>query len=1087
MRADTMVTTPPRARSRQSGQTLVVAVILLGVLVSLGFAFAAVLSGNIRSADTSSKRTLAGDLARAGAEYAHYQLRFSALGADWRPTPTALDVDAQGFTRDPDAAYLRPADPLAFPDRGGNPVPGLVDLGGPDGLGPYSRVFFERGRALVRVRYAPSEFDSFANPTGNLRRPGQARGYLSVEVVGRPGALRTDRREDPTLRLGQRVQVAGYASLADKTRELGRIKQADAQLTDSRSLLAFASIGIVETARFVTNKDRVSRPAEIGFPAASASTGARNPFDEVGLGVTYGDVAGQVQPVAGTLLWGQAFPDGTPGAPNWERTPGGGSLHSNADLKVFGQNDIVLNAFVNEGWSVAGSIAPGNSGARLRVIRSVYRPANSTWGSAWSDSVGSNASTFQNPLVVAGDPPANGYPLDSGAARFTTLGGVLRDGRQDADVDGFSRGAARKEPPSIIETDPQNGLNRYLVLTRDSGALVNGRNSGRFGYGSGVYVDSPERGNSNSEDERQIAGAVRSLPTDWLNPNNAQTEGWRGPFYIPRAPTVRLLPDGFEIVRDTRSRVPFWRRPDGGPTTETRARFRVRSVGYPTAADARRPMVIDSITQPALVGRPGASLTDQDFRLAGRLFNGVLLFEGDVRVRGVIPTDQQITLASFGTVYVDGSVTKGVVDETGTVLQRPSRSMAMLMARDYVTLNTTLFFGPAPGERVDEKDANAAPDTANPFELRIDNPDIVLETAFLLDPLSGNPLNPSSWQPYARTYTEAGGGGSIPTRLLLTSAADDNGPGFVSVDALSGRYLGGGDWATLLVPRTIDFGATQVVFNAASPFFPNGTTVPVYGLGNPALNAFPKFENVGLPLVDASFTFNGRNLVSNNPDIGPIALGVQDPTFLRVRMNAVGQVPMKNYLASRVAVAPHDVRIEASLFAEDGSFFVIPGHWTNLKSDDTRQAWLDRTTAGSPYRGLNDDEARQRRFELYGHSPEVPFYGEPLAVRVSLFGAVSENMPAPISAQAEWLKKWGWMPRLIGASGRRIPAQHTSGLDLSANPTVPNLTLVYDPVLASSSADGRTPLRTDEFGRALPPMPRLPVSPTLAYFGEVNP
>jgi hypothetical protein len=31
------------------------------------------------------------------------------------------------------------------------------------------------------------------------------------------------------------------------------------------------------------------------------------------------------------------------------------------------------------------------------------------------------------------------------------------------------------------------------------------------------------------------------------------------------------------------------------------------------------------------------------------------------------------------------------------------------------------------------------------------------------------------------------------------------------------------------------------------------------------------------------------------------------------------------------------------------------------------------------------------------------------------------------------------------------------------------------------------PVRVDENGWVLPPMPRLPVSPTLAYFGEVNP
>jgi hypothetical protein len=142
----------------------------------------------------------------------------------------------------------------------------------------------------------------------------------------------------------------------------------------------------------------------------------------------------------------------------------------------------------------------------------------------------------------------------------------------------------------------------------------------------------------------------------------------------------------------------------------------------------------------------------------------------------------------------------------------------------------------------------------------------------------------------------------------------------------------------------------------------------------------------------------------------------------------------------------------------------------------------------------------------------MPFYGEPLDVKIQIFGAVTENMPPPIGQQAEWLKKWGWIPRYHGATGELIPQQHTSGLDVTPGGAnvmyVPNITITYDPALATGRNEGfvgvagpavdiNTMIRyqgvdvngdgSNDVFYALPPLPRLPVSPTLAYFGEVNP
>jgi Tfp pilus assembly protein PilX len=74
--------------SREQGQTLVIAVIILGILLILGTAFAGIVSRNITEAGRAAQRTVGTDLAEAGARLAHTQLLNSELGADWRPALT---------------------------------------------------------------------------------------------------------------------------------------------------------------------------------------------------------------------------------------------------------------------------------------------------------------------------------------------------------------------------------------------------------------------------------------------------------------------------------------------------------------------------------------------------------------------------------------------------------------------------------------------------------------------------------------------------------------------------------------------------------------------------------------------------------------------------------------------------------------------------------------------------------------------------------------------------------------------------------------------------------------------------------------
>lgn len=1081
MKARTKVANPT---GKRKAQALVIAILVLGVLLILGIAFAAIVSRSINQTGVSARRTLASDLAGAGIKYAHSQLLHSASGADWRPEATPPTGIAGGLTKDPDALYLREG--TGFPveiDPVGRPGFTVTDLGGPDYLGAYSRIGFDKGRALVRVRYAPNAYDQFSAATGALRQTGKARGYTVIESVGRAGALDDQGRVDPSRLLATAVQVSGFADGNDLRNKLGGIKAADANVPDSRVMIGFASVGMLETPVYITDIYKTNRPAEIGFPTA----GAGGLFtDNTGVGNTYEGV----EVATGRLLGANA--SGAANIPvsnaQWDQLPGAGGLYSNTAIEVHGAVTAFVNTGLGESWIVNGGVRPANSSSSLTF--QAFDLDASTATPQWRAWAVANGNPFNSPVAF------NAAQLNSDNPQFNTGGGLLQDGRSGEDTNGYNRQTKRKEAPSITATDPQSGLNRYLELTQRTGvANPNGTFSGEFGHGEGVYVDSNERGNRRGSDQARGFDPQKSLPNDWLNPNNAASQGWQGPYYIPNAPHVRFLPDGFEIRRDTRSASAFWQDPTGASTGNTYCRFWVRRV-------AGENYIADSVANPGFDPTVPANFVNQ-----GRIFNGVLMFAGDVRVRGVIPTDQQISVVSMGTVYVEGSLTKGIVDPwSGALLTRPSASVIALLAKDYVTVNTTMFFGPKAGESPRPKSTNPLPNTPNPIELDAST-EITLNTEFLLNPV-GN--DPSAWVPFASGYVSADGTGPLASQVILAVSADDNGPSFLGMDVTANTYnlasaTGAYLWQTQLLGQTVN-GA------AATYPLPTPLTIPEYGLTDPTVNAYPKFESWAMPVFDPAAGWNPYTAVERRLRAVPLNstgvydLAMQDTTDFHLRLNPIGSQPSKNVLVARSAVTPADVRIEAVMYAQNGSFFVIPGQWFNTNPDDLRSSFEQNYTPGNAADDLNTAAldyggganlllAQQRRYERFGNSPETPFYAEPLAVRITISGSIAENMPAPMSMQSEWLKKWGWMPRRLGGTGRALPAQHVPGGILAAGQlTVPNLNLAFDPVLTTAAVPANsTPtspllaVRTTADGRLLPPAPRLPVSPTLAYFGDINP
>ncbi len=1014
--------------SRQSGQTLVAAMIILGVLLIVGFVFLGIVNRNILQSGRARQRSIANDLAEAGIRYMHAQMLYSASGADWRGFPTP-PIGA----RDPDYDFL-------LPDPDANPLNG--DQGGPDGLGAYSRVNQGAGRFLVRARYAPSDAFLFSTaPNGPLRQPGRAKSYLILEALGRVGQVNA---QDPT-------------TLVNNYRR------------ESRKLIAFASIGMIESAMYITNKDRVSRPADIGIP---------NP-----LGAMY-----EGNPVNVPMELGSALPMfnfGNPPTPSPGPVPFGGSLYSNAPVVVHGRMIANLNAPLGESWLVNGPIVGADPTSSLTLNRSAF-------AGVWT------TTTY---VLQNGTAPS----LDSRSVNFSTLFGAIRDEEQGIDLDGYWRAVGRKEAPSMLVAHPESGVNRYYTLTRDSGVFLNSGNSGRFGHGKGVYVNNfADRQIRSDESGRMDVGSAESLLFDWFNPNNGQANsGWIGPYYVPRGAYLLMDPGGWSILRDSRStgQERTWKNPNGTDTGSMGIRYRV---GRATNGSIH---VLNNYTSPAV--NINGNLTPADFDL-GQPFNGVLYFEGNVRMRGTIPTDVQLTVVSGATIYVEGSILKGILRTNVTDpggppspsqrITRPTRSMAMLMAKDYVAVNPSMFFGPSPIQDVFEVNESASPVSWNPIEIATGGGTFTFRTEMLFDPTSGAGItNPSSWQPYSLQYAEFGTpANTLNSRLLLSHTAADSGAGslsFVSLDVNFG--LPSSNYFFQMAPP-----------NSAAPFFatPYGA---IYGLGGETWQIYPKFESTAFSLIDPTNAVpdpNGLSVRANNPaTFGDFRVLIGEANDLMIRTAQVGPTQPQPYRLARTAVVPDDVRIEAAVYAEQGSFVIIPGHWMNPNPNDTRDAFNARVIAlqAPPFSLTQADAVRQawqERIESFGAGPDTPFYGEPMDVRVQIFGSVSQNMPLPMSYQADWLRKWGWIPRQLGAQFRisgsnanpsLIPQAHVpAGYDITnAGPDryVPNLIVSYDPALATASENGfgSDYLRRDRFGRPLAPMPSLPVSPSLVYFGEV--
>ena len=705
-----------------------------------------------------------------------------------------------------------------------------------------------------------------------------------------------------------------------------------------------------------------------------------------------------------------------------------------------------------QGWYRGGPIRVNGNlvwyGKSIEVILRGVHPADESGSPVATDLIPLDGVEVSGEIGVA-DPdsqvlltrivpqPAGGYTvldttpltlLPSSDPNFTTAGGFYRDGSDRTDVAKAPRGVRRIEPPAIDTLDATKSVSRYLLLTLYSGERVRTQSAGgrwgwtniaEWGWGRGVYIGNK----ADRQDESETLVGGYTLRADWLKPNNPMSPWWKGPYYIPPGVVITLHPDDTDGDRQ----------PDF-TITRTDTLSRGRKFVWRDAWGRERPEWGSTVTMPYPDPNKGRVIYDRDrfgninWNVKKTLDgNGVIYAEGNIRIRGMLPPGMQLTVVSNETIYIEGNLLK-YRDPTKPIDPSPNRldpwrgadntCALALLARENICVNTTQFFSPLNSispENVGSDARNGLP----PFHLIVsDSPDSRFRCAFDFGPWESEVAAsaPSAWGLYLR---HAGQSGPTYINAWLNSS-----------------------------PTVPDFGLLYLNWNT-TPDLPRH----VWGVGDPRFNP-PGWG------TDTSFVGDVFNLDTNphnawlRPEPGIInllQLALDETTYTR-----------HNYLMGGLALQPMDIRIEAVLYAQEGSFFVIPGNWFNPDPNDTRQAFLD----GNPRpAGVQD--------------PRFPFFGEPLDIRIIIDGAVSENMPAAASDVEEWMSKWG-----------SIPADYGSSKQPTAHPGE-GLTILYDDHVGwplsdlRVTAQPRTPIRKDKYGRTLPFAPRLPVCRGLLYFGDV--
>ncbi len=901
---------------------------------------------------------------------------------------SGIDYANAMLTASEDGADFRPR-----PDNNGvanvpNPDSGVVPVAAANW--EYQRENypdFEWTRAYWPQEYFPAGYSPGA---GEIGCAGPSGGYTTFKTGQGRFLLRISYTPDPDDPMSKyiRIDSVGRWGQGIETLASGEVDPTTMKGSSDRvrkELTAFKPIGITESTIFITNKDNRTNDFPLGVPGFITTYGRASDSN-------YGWRSGSIMVNGNVKIFGIAS-----------------STHTADDASVFvymrGVRQADGTILPIDKFLIAGDLVFDDDRA------TAGDPVTQAWLqvlTAGGAPDGGPAELYQSNKRFPGDPD------------FTTRGSFIRDGSGATDNDLQARNVKRVDPPIIDQADLTNTTLRYRILTINSGEQVrvgtNWVNLGGEGWGRGVYVDNFR----DVQDESETLFGGYTLRSDWLNPNALMSPYWKGPFYIPPGVSIRLNPgdsdgDGQADFTITRTDGQVWYDASGNPRPDWGATCRMP---YP---DARNGRILT-----AAVGGTGK-------RISG---NGVIYAEGNIRIRGMLPPNMQLTIVSNENIYIEGNILKHRVDNGGQTdpwRGADERCGLALLARKNVVVNTTAFFAPVDSVSPDQIGSDAQ-NGEPPYHVIVNNdPDSRFRLGFEFGPFESD------------TWWQSTPGAEPNAYQLLLRHGGQFGASYIN------------SWLNPGTDAVPGFGMLSLNIAPYPIQVANGLPPYVWGVGDEAFNP----AGWGL---DSAFAGNMFDITpaAGNQINSSLSTVPGYPNMFQVSLDH-SYYTRANYLLGGMAVQPMDIRIEAVIYAQEGSFFVIPGSWFNPNPSD-----------GAP----DNDSDRPTATRPDGVNGEFPFFGDALDIRVLIDGAVSENMPAVVSDQAAWMEKWGRIPPTYGSSGR--PTAHPGE----------GLTFLYDdhagwPLTNMRNGGTRRPIRTDEFGRALPMAPRLPVSRTLIYSGDL--
>lgn len=638
-----------------------------------------------------------------------------------------------------------------------------------------------------------------------------------------------------------------------------------------------------------------------------------------------------------------------------------GGLRSNVDLNWLGDTQIFLRPHEGDTVTVAGlvnHVAVGNNApARVEV-----RMFDNTGSNLLMPAVfeGPSETTAFNPLVN------NDTGRVHYADNYWFTDPLVNQGRAIRYL----------EPPQIDSVDPGTSENRYRRMTRDSGpwrrVTINNDqqtvNLGWYGFGQGIYVD--------NFTDLQYESDRDTVVDEWLRrgTGDVANTGWVGGFYTPSVRESGTVHPVLEMEL----------RPDGILMTRADRDTRGRNFG-------------DDKFKTRIFYAPDPKTGVLEAHGPSYLFpypqNGVIFTEGSVRIKGMIgrekgPNDPagaasilpvQLTVVSGGSIYVEGNLIKA----------HPASQLALL-AQDNVCLNPTQFLTVTPGEDVTVESDILDPTTRDYHFSVPQNKDIELSFQWAGPPLQKN--------------TEGNG---VLLHLQHSGGFEDQ-----SSRTDLALYINGTEESN------------RYDFAAFPPPYPSTGTSS--GAGQPySFFFFPPGQNANWWQSNAQSSSGGtvnyeRKSFWIPADLLNTEMGAVNTFRLHVDPTPGGQP----YWLSRAAItpyvkgqpAPFPVRVQALMYAQNGSWFVIPTPWFNENTQDLR----DKFALGDA--AANRASATRAPNTFPADTEDFPFFHEPLNMQVLVEGAITENMPASGVERTRWIQRLWMDPAASAQEGYQVPA-----------------------------------------------------------------